>query len=204
MTSQRTGTSRHLASQPLRRGGLLALAILLTTTSLAAEPDPTGRGIAGGALLGAEIAIFGEAIAGLESPWLYWAGAGLGAAGGALGGYYVESAGAPRSSYYLLAGGMALSIPAMIVYLDATNEVRSHTPAEPTGPDYDEEPLDELDGARLLLPKRLGAAPIDWQGSWALHPPSVVVCPTSTPFETAVLGVPETTGVFFPLVGGVF
>jgi hypothetical protein len=180
-------------------------ATFLFAAPVSAEPSPSGRGIAGGALLGAEIAVFGEAIAGLESPWLYWAGAGLGAAGGGLGGYYVESSGAPRTSFYMLAGGMALSIPAMIVYLDATNEARNSLPVEPGGPDYDDEPLDELDEAFLRpLPKRRLNAPVDWQGGWRLQPPSVVISPTFTPFETAVFGLPSATQVMFPVVAGAF
>jgi hypothetical protein len=198
-------SSWRCAAPARRFSSGLCTALALLTVPAVAEPDPTGRGIAGGALLGAEIAIFGEAIAGLESPWLYWAGAGLGAVGGGLGGYYVESSGAPRTSYYMLAGGMALSIPALVVYLDATNEARSAVTTEPVGPDYDEEPLDELDEARVLpLPKRAALAPIDFEGGWRLRPPSVVLSPTFTPFETAAFGLPSATQVTFPLVGGAF
>lgn len=197
----------------LKSAGPLGLSLALALVSAswecpaAAEPDPTGKGIAGGVLLGAELAVFGEAIAGLETPWLYWVGAAAAAAGGGVGGYYVESGGAPRTSYYMLAGGMALSIPAMIVYLDATNEARASSTGPSTGPDYDEEPLDELDGAkapRPLLAKQRMVAPVDWDHGWRLQAPSVVLSPTHTPFETAVYGAPVATRVCFPLLSGSF
>jgi hypothetical protein len=187
-------------------GAVLALPLFLTA-QVRAEPSPDGKGIAGGALLGAEIAVFGEAIAGLETPWLYWVGAGVAGVGGGVGGYFVETSFAPRTSYYLLAGGMALSIPAMIVYLDATNEARASSTDPSTGPDYDEEPLDELDAAATApapLAKHRLTAPMDWDGGWRLQAPSVVLSPTHTPFETSAYGVQAATRVCFPLVSGAF
>jgi hypothetical protein len=199
-----------------------------------AAPDATGKGIAGGALLGAELTIFGEAIAGLERPWLYWIGASAGAVGGGLGGYYVESSGAPSSSYYLLAGGMALSIPAMIVYLDATNEARHSLPETDSeiGPDYDGEPLDELDEARakvapdvaqLTLPRRdrarsagltRGVSPsprelrlsgaVDFDQGWHLRPPVWIAAPVHSPFELSELGASGGTQVLVYLLSGAF
>jgi hypothetical protein len=184
---------------------LAAIAVLSWGVPAAADPSPGGHGIAGGVLLGGEVAVFGEAIAGLDAPWLYWAGAGVGAVGGGLGGYYVESGGAPRTSYYMLAGGMALSIPAMVVYLNATNEARHAVRSEPSGPDYDEEPLDELDDAAVhAFPQPQLTAAVDWDGNWRLQAPGVVVSPTFTPLETALFDLPASTQVVFPIVAGAF
>lgn len=197
----------HCSLCNVARSGCAFLAALLTLAFSAralAAPDATGKGISGGALLGAELTIFGEAIAGLEAPWLYWLGAGVGAAGGGFGGYYVETSGAARSSYYLLASGMALSIPALIVYLDATNEARRSLPVIDSGPDYDEEPLDELDAPTAR--SRVMSTPIDS----AVDRPSLWLMPTFSfepvhdSFEVSELSAPRTTRVMVSLVRGVF
>jgi hypothetical protein len=183
-----------------------ALGLLGHVTVAQAEPaSATGKGIAGGALLGGELVIFGEAIVGIETPWLYWLGSGLGAIGGAVGGYYIESGGAPRTSYYLLTGGMALSIPAVVVYLDATNEARRAPSSSEGDLDYQEETLDELDGAALeRLPEPRVEGALDWDGSWRLRSPSVVLSPTHTQFEVRVFGAHASTQFLFPLLSGAF
>lgn len=109
----------------LRALGLGALIIggLLAAPSTAhAEPvESTGRGIVGGALLGGELVVFGEAIFGVQSGLAYIIGAGVGAAGGGVGGYFLEkSSDDGRLPAYLLAGGIAALIPAIVVTLDAT------------------------------------------------------------------------------------
>ena len=52
----------------------------------AEEVSPDGKGIAGGALLGAELVVFVEAIAGVHSGTAYLLGAGGGAIAGGVGG----------------------------------------------------------------------------------------------------------------------
>ncbi|MBI4704362.1 MAG: hypothetical protein HY744_24930, partial [Deltaproteobacteria bacterium] len=86
--------------------------------------SPTGKGIAGGALLGAEVVMLTEGIIGIESVWPYPVFGVLGAAGGGVGGYFVEQADpagmSAEASLYMLAGGMALVIPTIVVMLNAT------------------------------------------------------------------------------------
>jgi hypothetical protein len=103
--------------------GALGLAWVLTTAAGAhAEPvSPTGKGIAGGALLGAEVVIITESLVGIENGWWYLLGGTLGAGGGGVGGYFVEQAVGADLSLFMLAGGMALVIPASIAYLNATS-----------------------------------------------------------------------------------
>lgn len=105
----------------------LATAILANSSSARAEPvAPTAKGIVGGAFLGAEIAVFGEAIFGVRSTAAYLVGAGVGAAGGSVGGYFVEQAVEDgRIPAYMLAGGLALVVPAIVVALDATRYLPS-------------------------------------------------------------------------------
>ncbi|MBX3190989.1 MAG: hypothetical protein KF819_28595 [Labilithrix sp.] len=110
------------------RAGALALAALAASTILATprsaraeEVAPDGKGIVGGALLGAELVVFTEALFGVRSGTAYLLGAAGGAVAGGLGGYGVESAvDDGRVPAYMLAGGLALIIPALVVALDQT------------------------------------------------------------------------------------
>src|SRR5688572_24536162 len=96
-------------------------------TAHAEEVTPTAKGIVGGAFLGGELVVFGEALFGVRSPAAYIIGAGAGAVAGGVGGYFIEQAvDDGRIPAYLLAGGLALMIPAIVVALDATR----YMPAE--------------------------------------------------------------------------
>lgn len=101
----------------------------LVAGSLFASPSPahaetvppTAKGITGGAFLGGEIVVFGEAIFGVRSTAAYLVGAGAGAVAGGVGGYFLEQAvDDGRIPAYVLAGGLALLIPAVVVALDQT------------------------------------------------------------------------------------
>ena len=105
------------------------LASLATGTVLVGAPrsaraedvSPTGKGIVGTALLGAEVVVFTEAIIGVRSGTAYLLGAGGGAVAGGVGGYFIEQAVSDgRIPAYLLAGGLALIIPAVVIALDQT------------------------------------------------------------------------------------
>jgi hypothetical protein len=80
----------------------------------------TGKGIAGGALLGGEVATITMSIIGIEAAWPYFAIGGAAAVGGGIGGYFIETAAPPEVPLYMLAGGMALVIPTLVAALDAT------------------------------------------------------------------------------------
>src|SRR3974390_480039 len=54
------------------------------------DVSPTGKGIAGGVLLGAEVVTITESLVGVRAGWAYGVGALVGAAGGGVGGYFVE------------------------------------------------------------------------------------------------------------------
>ena len=106
----------------LALGAFMGGAALLTPSAAHAEEvTPTGKGTVGGALLGGEVVVFGEAIFGVERPLFYIIGGGVGVVGGGVGGYFVEKASSDgRVSAYLLAAGIAALIPAIVVTLDAT------------------------------------------------------------------------------------
>jgi hypothetical protein len=81
----------------------------------------TGKGVTGGALLGAEAVTIVESLAGVRPEWAYVVGALAGAGGGGVGGYFVEKGSSDgKAPMYMLAAGLALVIPAIVLTLDAT------------------------------------------------------------------------------------
>jgi hypothetical protein len=84
------------------------------------EASPTGKGIAGGALLGAELVLVIEAAVDVEPTWPYIVGGLAGGAAGGVGGYFVEQEGDARAPMLMLAGGLAFAIPTVVAVLAAT------------------------------------------------------------------------------------
>jgi hypothetical protein len=119
---------RHMTRSTKSRVSAFAMSALVgfSLTSFAPhakadEVSPTGKGIVGGALLGGEVVTITEAIIGVRPAWPYLLGGGLGAVGGGIGGYFVEQASSDgRAPVYMLAGGLALVIPAIVLTLNAT------------------------------------------------------------------------------------
>lgn len=85
-----------------------------------AEAGTSGKGIVGGALLGAEAVMLVEAVFDVKPTWAYLVGGAAGAGAGGLAGYYVEQGTGARPTTFLLAGGIALIVPTMIVVMNAT------------------------------------------------------------------------------------
>jgi len=103
----------------------LALAVSLISSNAAAdvgklEASGKPKGTIGGALLGGELVVTVEAAAGVKSGWAYAGGALLGAAGGGVGGYFIEKNASPRVDLLMLAGGMTLVIPSIVFALSRT------------------------------------------------------------------------------------
>jgi len=96
------------------------------STSDAQPVTGTAKGIVGGAFLGAEVVMMPMGIAGLKPWWPYLVFGGLGSVGGAIGGWAVEQAvadgGPAEAPLYMLAGGLALVIPTLVVTLNATTK----------------------------------------------------------------------------------
>ncbi len=214
---QRVINSRHGASAKRRVLGtkltcaaaVIAAVTTFLPTHAAAEPvSPTGKGIVGGALLGAEVVIIGEAIAGVEQPWLYAVGGVLGAGGGATAGYFLESSAHPRVSVSMLMGGMALIIPTIVVYLDATRDrvpERSRELFLPGEPEPN--PPDPEAGPRLTMP----SLPLDSsavvslaQGGVQWNFPDVSISEVFTRDEQVRFALPRAHEVQFPVLTGRF
>ncbi len=172
----------------------------------AQEVTSSGKGTVGCGLLGAELVVIGEAIVGVDEEWLYWTGAGVGAIGGATAGYFLEPQMSPQTSVLLLMGGMALSIPALIVSLDAT---RRHWPDAPP-PDQYREPSNPPDpgSARELvrLQKPVDAdALLQWSASGMIwNVPSVYLTDTYTRWERWAFALPQSTDYEFSLLNAHF
>lgn len=109
--------------------------------------EPTGKGIAGCALLGAETVMLIEAAAGARPTWAYILGGGLGAVAGGVGGYFLEQAAAGDTTLTgitvgTLVVGLGLAIPTTIAALSATAYNPEHDqPVEDNAPATG--PLDE-------------------------------------------------------------
>lgn len=137
-----------------------------------ADASPTGKGIVGGALLGGEIVMVTEAAFKVRPAWAYVVGGVVGAAGGGVGGYFVEQQGNARGPMLMLAGGLVFAIPTVVAVLSATayeppaNYVQDQAPAD--------EPLAEPPTPAESTPARPAAAP-------AAAPPADAAPPAPAP-----------------------
>ena len=138
-TSIRSLSSRSLA-QTARFAAVASVFALTTLTGSAARADetsvsPTGKGIVGGALLGAEVGTIVESIAGVRNPWIYAISDVVLAGGGAAGGWEVEQHSSDgRAPVFMLAGGLGLLIPAIVLTLNGTRYQPSENASEDHAP----------------------------------------------------------------------
>jgi hypothetical protein len=122
------------------RPGVLATAALVLALPFEARADnvsPTGKGITGGALLGAEVVTIVESLVGVRAGWAYGVGALVGAGGGGVGGYFIEKSSSSadgKAPTYMLAGGLALVIPAIVLVLNATRYMPAEGAVEDNAP----------------------------------------------------------------------
>ena len=117
---------------------------------------PTGKGIAGCALLGGEAVMLIEAAAGARPTWAYLVGGGLGAIAGGVGGYFLEQAASGDTtltglSVGTLVVGLGLIIPTTIAVISATAySPERDQPVEDNAPSTG--PLDESTGTPATTP----------------------------------------------------
>lgn len=207
----------------LAAGAALATTLAGADASASGPVSPTGKGIVGGALLGGEVVTITMGAVGVERGWPYFVFGGLGAVGGGVGGYFVEKAtkastsGAAEPAVYMLAGGMALLIPALVVSLNATaykppesdrvepagNEPAKEAP-QVAPPGAQPAPTTRLH--KPLRPHREFAAihvPVSlvdvYQGKIGLGLPALEVRPLYSQIEMARYGVAQGTEVRLPV-----
>ncbi len=175
----------------------------------------TGKGIVGTALLGGEAVCITMAAIGVQKGWPYLVFGGVGAVGGGIGGYFIEQASTPTAepSLYLLAGGMALVIPTLVVSLNATayrppegdreepmtNEPSATPQAEGTLTTSRERPKPRARQA-MIAPPHIPVSFVDiHQGRLALGMPAFEVRPLYSQREVWQYGVQQGTELRVPV-----
>jgi hypothetical protein len=161
-----------------------------------AEPvATTGKGITGGALLGAEATLITESVLRVKPRWAYVLGGLLGAVAGGTVGYYVEKSGDARWSMVLLTGGTAMLIPASAITLNATVY---RDPKDTTV--VDRGASASPNGALLSVRKEPSAQGVS--ARWSV--PAVALAPVYSQTELANFGLRQRAGVRMPLISMVF
>lgn len=206
----------------------ISAAALLSAPAQAAsgaEASPTGKGIAGGALLGAEAVMLTEAAVGVRPAWAYIVGGGVGAIGGGVGGYFVEGS-SVELPFYMLLGGMALALPTTVAVLSTTayepvNYTEDNPPADepvadPAAPVASPPPIEKPTGrhdtpqkrndqrARAVLPAAPPAIIGLGDGALSFAVPAVEVRHVYTRTEIATFGVKDATEIRVPVLNVVF
>lgn len=161
----------------------------------AAEPvSETGKGIVGGALLGAEATLITESVLRVKPRWAYALGGVLGAVVGGTVGYYVEKSDDARWSMVLLTGGTALAIPTAAITLNATVY---RDPSEPT---TDRATRAERSTALLSMQGEQSTSGVT--AHWSV--PAVALAPVYSKEELANFGLRQRASVRMPLFNMVF
>jgi len=217
-----TINTTHKVAATVLAGALGAATFLSPADAQAQQADnpsvsPTGKGIAGGALLGAEVVMIPIAIAGVDAWWPYLVFGAVGAGGGAVGGWAVEQATKPdgpaEPSLYMLAGGMALVVPTIVAVLNAT----AYDPTEEEDEQGDEPGTSvptEAEGSVQVGARYPSGGPVPMAivgvDAWSKRKavgvgiPAVSVQPRYSASEVASYGVAQGTEVSVPIVSGSF
>ena len=194
----------------------LAMAAHGPTAQAAGPVASTGKGIAGGALLGGEVVTITMAAIGVSRGWPYFVFGGVGMIGGGIGGYFVEQATgttAAEAPVFMLAGGMALVIPALVLSLNATaykppESDRSEVPGNMPSKDP---PKPKKDGTTITSsndrakPARVPLSVLDvYRGRFAVGVPAIEVRPLFTQLEITRFGVAQGTELRVPVFKAAF
>jgi hypothetical protein len=175
------------------------------------DVSTTGKGIVGGALLGAEAVTATEAALHLKPAWAYLVGGGAGAAAGGVGGYFLEQHATSKTNMLVLAAGMLLVIPTTVAILSATSyeppadytEDRGPTDqplAEPAAPDQPPIVPSDTPSAGNTTPSLVGVT----STQLSLNVPAVEVLDVYTPLERLKFGMDQQTEVRLPVLSVLF
>lgn len=195
----------------------------------AQEASPSGKGVVGGALLGAELVLVIEAAFDVQSTWAYIGGGLAGGVAGGVGGYFIERDSSARLPMLMLAGGMAFVIPTTVAVLSATayeppaSYVQDQPPSDepiadpprpvgappPSGSGERRQRVTERRPARVqrVAERRPSHPPalLDFEPERiTLSVPSVTLHDVFSREEVATLGVQQATEVRIPVVNVVF
>ncbi len=186
-SSTMSSNRRGFMLRALQSASIFAI-VTITTLMLPNRADaqpgqdsikPGAKGVVGGALVGAELVVSVESIVGLHKNWHYALGAGLGAVGGGVGGYFVGKQSTPAGTS-LLVGGIFFAIPATVLMLNGM----SYEP--PTQ-------QDDLNQAQWQLqPLAPPTGLIGYeQGSWDWKVPAIEISQLSTREEQLMYGAKQ-------------
>jgi hypothetical protein len=107
-----------------------ALALAAPAAHASKQVGSMGKGLVGLGLLSGEVVLSVEAAAGVRNPWALSIPTIVAAGGGAVGGYFIDKLHKPDVSVALLACGMALFIPSIIITVARTKYVSEKDLAE--------------------------------------------------------------------------
>lgn len=128
---------------------MLAAAIVMAAPRAQAgtggeEVDAMGKGLVGMMLLSGELVLSIEALAGVKNPWALAIPTVVAAGGGAVGGYFIDkNVNNDGLSVGLLAGGLALFFPSIIIAVAKTRFVAEKDLAENVSVTVTDEEEDE-------------------------------------------------------------
>jgi len=183
-----------------------------------------GKGIVGGALLGAEAVMLTEAAVGVKPRWAYAVGGGAGAIAGGVGGYFMEQNFSAKTNMFLLSAGMVLAIPTAIAMLAATqyeppaNYVQDQAPSDepiadpPQGASREKSKPEQR---RVVMHRTSPVAPSLYyqlppalvglnEGDFNLAIPALALQHMYTPQQMAEFGVQQRTELSMPVFNWVF
>jgi hypothetical protein len=209
-------------------GTVLSGALALSAVLVAGERDAhatgpvsaTAKGTVGGALLGIEVVDLTIGAIGVDKGWPYLVFGGLGGIGGGIAGHFVEKSSSAEPSLYMLAGGMALVIPTLVVSLnalsykppegDSKDPVNTQPAAQPPAPGQVGGTIQarhvvksKASTARVMPHIPLSVVDV-YQGRVAMGLPAFEVKPLYTQQEVATYGVQQGTQIHFPVIQAVF
>jgi len=184
----------------------------------------TPKAMVGGGFLGAEVVAIPMAIAGVRAGWAYAVFPPLGAVGGVIGGYFMDQAydnsgkngGTAQNAYgsaFMLAGGMALIIPTIVLMLNATRYHPAENAVEDRAPkNVPEANPGAAGGSSVTAPAKDGGGnggnqppyiPLSLvdmhQGTLRLGIPVPEVHEAYTPQQVKELGVVQATELRVPV-----
>ena len=112
-----------------------AITFFASSRDARADDLSAGKGAAGGAFLGADVVTIVESLVGVHAGWAYGVGALVGAGGGGVGGYLIgKNSSDGKVPTYILAGGLALIIPALVLTFNATRYMPEEGATEDKAP----------------------------------------------------------------------
>ncbi len=199
-------TGRPARAQALLGAATLACSLAFSGPAAAVgveEPAVRPKGTVGGALLGAEAVTLATAAFGVESGWAYLLGGAVGAAGGAVGGYFLEDSLEPRGSMFILAAGMILVIPTTVVVLNAT----AYRPPEdyvqdqpPQSAAATSRPRQGRTAQRLHLKRPLPSLVGMDEGTWTVGVPAISLLDVYSPEMRRTYDLEQATELRVPVL----